>query len=280
MKEVTVLSLFDGISCLQVALERAGLKIKKYYASEIDKYAIQVTQHNYPDTIQLGDATKWYEWDIDWSSIDIVAGGSPCQSFSITGNRTGLDGKSGLFFDFADIVHNVVLNNPNAFFLLENVVMKKEWENIISNILGVQPIMINSALVSGQRRKRLYWTNIPDVTLPKDKGIMFKDVLEDLPYKEIPVYFHSYFGKNKRLEGVNRLHKEKSNTLTTNAGRHTQFVLNEDESLCRKLSPIEYERLQTLPCNYTIKVSNTQRYKAIGNGWTVDVIAHIFSFIK
>ena len=176
---MNVLSLFDGLSCGQLALERAGIKVDNYFASEIDKHAIQITQKNYPNTIQLGDVTQWHKWDIDWSSIDIVAGGSPCQSFSVAGNGDGFNGKSGLFFEFADIVQNVILHNPKALFLLENVVMKKEWQDIISKIMGVQPIMIDSALFSAQQRKRLYWTNI-DVDLSKlpNSNEVIADVLE------------------------------------------------------------------------------------------------------
>ena len=625
MKIINVLSLFDGISCGQIALERAGIKVKTYYASEIDKYAMQVTQHNYPNTIQLGDVTKWHEWDIDWSSIDIVMGGSPCfkagtkvitndgykniedisigdmvlthknrfqkvvriggsiktiyelkaqgilplytthnhpfyvktmdkiwsnknrrhervfseakwketnnlqkndflgipinnicdnkenitedeafilgryiadghtrkdyrisenrpnhrqwqlilsigknkiddfnskckikhscyshtqstyrcvfsnkrlvelaenhcgvgainkyisqtllnlpinilnelingyisgdgsikddvykastisrelamslclavakvykvntniiftkrpnkciiedrvvnqndtytigfrkewkkqsnaklindiiwlplksvicldkkeqvynleveednsytanncivhncQSFSTAGNGEGFNGKSGLFFEFADIVHNVILHNPNALFLLENVVMKKEWQDIISKIMGVQPIMINSALVSAQRRKRLYWTNIPNVEQPQDKGILLIDILEDLPFREIPKCFYDTWGKDMRInKSLNWINNKKANTLTTKNCHTNQYLLNGDKTLCRLLNIKEYEILQTLTVGYTKGISTGERFKAIGNGWTVDVIAHIFSFIN
>ena len=276
---MNVLSLFDGMACSQLALERAGIKVDKYFASEIDKHAIQITQKNYPNTIQLGDVTQWHKWDIDWSSIDIVAGGSPCQSFSVAGNGDGFNGKSGLFFEFADIVQNVILHNPKALFLLENVVMKKEWQDIISKIMGVQPIMIDSALVSAQRRKRLYWTNIPNIEQPKDKGILLRNILEDLPFREIPKCMYSNYGNRARIKGVNYVKNDKSNTLTTNSSHTNQYLLNEDKTLCRLLTPTEFEVLQTLPINYTNHVCNTQRYKAIGNGWTVDVIAHIFKYI-
>jgi site-specific DNA-cytosine methylase len=275
-----VFSAFDGMSCGQIALERAGIKVDKYYASEIDKYAIQITQKNFPNTIQLGDITKWKEWSIDWASIDIVAGGSPCQSFSSLGDGTNFNGKSGLFFEFADVVHNVLLHNPNAIFLLENVVMKKEWEDIISKIMGVQPIMIDSALVSAQRRKRLYWTNIPNITLPENKHIYFRDILENGTFREIPKCMYSNYGNRVRIKGLNYVKNDKSNTLTTNSTHTNQYLLNNDKSLCRLLSVNEYEKLQTLPCNYTEGVSKVQRYKMIGNGWTVDVIAHIFSFLN
>ena len=279
-KGINVLSLFDGMSCGQIALERAGIKVDKYFVSEIDKHAIQITQKNYPNTIQLGDVTQWHKWDIDWSSIDLVLGGSPCQSFSVAGKGAGFTGKSGLFFDFADIYHNVLLHNPNALFLLENVVMKKEWKDIISNIMGVQPIMIDSALVSAQRRKRLYWTNIPNIEQPKDKGILLRNILEDLPFREIPKCMYSNYGNRARIKGLNYVKNDKSNTLTTNSSHTNQYLLNEDKTLCRLLTVKEYEKLQNLTEGYTEGLNNTQRYKAIGNGWTVDVIAHIFSFLN
>ena len=279
-KGINVLSLFDGMSCGQIALERAGIKVDNYYASEIDKYAIQITQKNYPNTIQLGDVTQWHKWDIDWANIDLCIGGSPCQSFSIAGNGDGFSGKSGLFFEFADIVHNVILHNPKALFLLENVVMKKEWKDIISKIMGVEPILIDSALVSAQRRKRLYWTNIPNITLPEDKHIYFRDILENGTFREIPKCMYSYYGNRVRIKELNYVKNDKSNTLTTNSTHTKQYLLNDDKSLCRLLTPTEFEVLQTVPSNYTEGVSNIQRYKAIGNGWTVDVIAHIFSFLN
>ena len=294
MKIDNVLSIFDGMSCGQLALERAGIKVDKYFASEIDKYAIQITQKNYPNTIQLGDITKWKEWDIDWASIDLIIGGSPCQSFSTAGKGEGFEGKSGLFFTFSDILHHIKTCNPNVKFLLENVVMKKEWENVISRVLGINPILIDSALVSAQRRRRLYWTNIKtkkggffnelviDIPQPKNKGIKLRDVLdENIPFKRIPKCFYSKWGNATRInQGVNWIKNSKANTITTSNSHTKQYLLNEDKSLCRLLSVNEYEKLQTVPDNYTEGVSNTQRYKMLGNGWTVDVIAHIFSFLN
>ena len=290
---MNVLSLCDGIRCGRIALDRAGIKVDKYYSSEIDKYANQVGRRHYPNTIELGDMTKWKDWDIDWASIDLVISGTPCQSFSIAGNGKGFEGKSGLFFDFADIYHNVLLHNPNALFLLENVVMKKEWQDIINKIMGVQPIMIDSALVSAQRRKRLYWTNIPNIEQPKDKGVLLNDILEDNVSNSFTL---SEYVQQKRI-----LHEDKGNGIVGHNGSGGQkgFIYatnNKMSTLCatdykqpkqifinidyiRRLTPIEYERLQTLPDNYTEGISNTQRYKAIGNGWTVDVIAHIFKYI-
>ena len=280
MEKINVLSLFDGISCGRVALERAGIQVGSYYASEIDRHAIKVSGNNYPDIIQIGDVTKWKEWDIDWSSIDVVIGGSPCQSFSNIGNGEGLEGKSGLFFEFADIVHQVLLSNPKANFLLENVLMKKEWENIITKIMGVEPIMIDSALVSAQRRKRLYWTNIEGIEQPKDRSILFKDSLYDLPFRPLIKSMNSIWGKTKRIDGANSVNNLKSNTLTTRSSHPTQYIINENRDMCRLYSPNEYEELQTLPKDYTKGIINTERFKAIGNGWTVDVIAHIFRNIN
>lgn len=173
MKNLKVLSLFDGISAGRVALERAGIPVESYHASELDKYPIKVTQANWPDTIQIGDVTKWREWDIP--QPDLIIGGSPCQGFSFAGKQLNFDDpRSKLFFEFADIVKHY----KPKWFLLENVKMKKEYQNIISEVLGVQPIEINSALVSAQNRKRLYWTNIPNVNQPEDTGILLRDILE------------------------------------------------------------------------------------------------------
>ncbi|MCK9477567.1 MAG: DNA cytosine methyltransferase [Candidatus Muirbacterium halophilum] len=280
MKKINVLSLFDGISCGRLALDRAGISVGNYYASEIDNYATIISEKNYPDIIRLGDVTKWKEWDIDWSSIDLIIGGSPCQSFSRAGNNKGFEGKSGLFYDFIDILNIVLEKNPKAYFLLENVVMKKEWRQIITDIIGVEPIMIDSALVSAQRRKRLYWTNIPNITLPEDKHIYFRDILENGTFREIPKCMYSNYGNRARIKGLNYVKNDKSNTLTTSSTHTIQYLLNDDKSLCRLLTPTEFEVLQTLPIDYTNNVCKTQRYKAIGNGWTVDVIAHIFKNIE
>ena len=170
-KEYIVLSLFDGISCGKVALDRAGIKVKKYYASEIDKFAMQVSEKNHPDIIQLGDVTSWRSWDIDWKNVGLLIGGSPCQGFSFAGKQLNFnDDRSKLFFVYVDILNHIKSVNPDVKFLLENVKMKAEWQDVISGYLGVKPIRINSALVSAAKRDRLYWANF-DVEMPDDKGI-------------------------------------------------------------------------------------------------------------
>ena len=173
MKGINVLSLFDGMSCAMLALEKLGIPVKNYYASEIDKFAIKVSKKNYPNIIQLGDVTNWREWELP--GIDLIIGGSPCQGFSNAGKRLNFDDpRSKLFFEFVDIVNHY---NPK-YFLLENVRMKEEHRQVITDYMKVEPIMINSALVSAQNRVRYYWTNIPAVKQPKDKGIILNDIVE------------------------------------------------------------------------------------------------------
>lgn len=306
---MNVLSLFDGISCGRVALERAGITVDKYYASEIDKYAIQVAMKNYPDTIQLGDITKWREWNIDWSSIGILIGGSPCQGFSFAGKQLNFeDPRSKLFFVYVDILEHIKSVNPDVIFLLENVKMKKESQDVISMFLGVDPIEINSALVSAQSRKRMYWTNIKNVSQPEDRGVCLKDVLLPDTYTEFDKAYcltASYNGavlwnsvdKNQRTMVWNkpirvatfgkggqsqRVYSIDGRSVTLSAlggGWGAKTGLYQIKDYARKLEPIECERLQTLPDNYTEGVSKSERRKECGNGWTVDVIAHILSFI-
>lgn len=274
---MNVLSLFDGMSCGQIALNKIGLKYDNYFASEIDKYAIQVTQKNYPNTIQLGSVI-----DIDTSKlpkIDLLFGGSPCQSFSNAGNGKGFEGKSGLFWEYVRILNEV----KPKYFLLENVIMKKEWEDIISNALGVKPIKINSSLVSAQNRPRLYWTNIPNVSQPNDKNITLKDILEDnvhTIYKLSDAKIKRVL-ETKRGKGFfyNKTHS-KCGTLISGYYKQPTDGIYIDLGFKRKLTPTECEKLQTVPLNYTDCVSDSQRYKMLGNGWTIDIIAHIFSFIS
>ena len=266
MEFENVLSLFDGISGGQIALGRAGIKVKNYYASEINKNAIKIAQHNYPDTIQMGDIRDLKATKLP--KIDLLLGGSPCQGFSIAGNELNfIDARSRLFFEYARLLKEL----KPTYFLMENTPMKPEFEKIISGYLGVKPIMINSSLVSGQNRKRLYWTNIPDVKLPEDKKIHLKSIVGD--YDGIFVYPRGF---NK---GGVQSYNGKSPTITTSAWQHNFFVQKDDEK--RKFTVDEVEQLQTLPLGYTQvpTVSENQRYKLIGDGWTIDVISHILSHI-
>lgn len=321
---MNVLSLFDGISAGQVALERAGIKVDKYYASEIDEYAIKVTQKNYPDTIQIGDVTKVsYENGIlkyenamqDIGRIDLLIGGSPCQGFSFAGKQLNFeDERSKLFFEYVRLLNEV----KPKYFLLENVKMKKEYQDVITKYLGVEPIEINSALVSAQTRKRLYWTNIPNIKQPEDKGIVLEDIVEEdalvdrdkahAILSSIGRTTHrEYFLKNQGQivylaimlsniyggfkEAKPRVHLGKSVTIrTATGGGHIPsliingiekgFSLEEFKKFIRKVTPLECERLQTFSDNFTEGISNTQRYKCLGNSFTVDVIAHIFKRIE
>ena len=376
---LNVLSLFDGMSCGQIALERAGIKVNNYFASEIDKYAIQVAKHNYPNMQHIGDVTQVKA--IELPKIDLLIGGSPCQGFSFAGKQLNFDDpRSKLFFEFVRLKNEC----KPKYFLLENVKMKKEYQEVITEHLGVEPIEINSNLLSAQNRKRIYWTNIPGVTIPNDKGILLKDIVHEnadnqlsekeldymlrssgkwspstnnrfetylnypekkahcltenlnkgVPYncffeilseyivpfdktlqildKEVQRGKVGYFRKDSQANRVYYIH-DKAITLTGEAGggaaKMGQYLFGcitpdriekrqngqrfndgkkfytltaQDkhgvliEGYIRKLTPIECERLQTVPDNYSAIVSNSQRYKMLGNGWTVDVIAHVF----
>lgn len=360
---VNVLSLFDGMSCGQLALERAGIKVNKYYASEIDKYAIKVARANYPETIHLGDVRNVKSYYMD--DIDIIIGGSPCQGFSFAGKQLNFDDpRSKLFFEMVRLIKEC----KPKYFLLENVVMKKEYQDVITKELGVEPILINSALVSAQNRKRLYWTNIPNIGQPSDKKIFLRDILHcETEYliqrgrgnnpggkrgPKSPSMGASSWDQNVKVPitlmsdstierfkkyGLKMLNgsEEKARCLTameylkngkqgnyldisnldprvgksyiqydSNGKKQrsqqdrayylnskmgclpacrtddkTKILLNE-KMLVRKLTPIECERLQTVPDNYTNHVSNSQRYKMLGNGWTIDVISHLFKGLK
>lgn len=414
---INVLSLFDGMSCGRIALERAGIGVDNYYASEVDKYAIKVSSTNYPDIVHLGDVTKWQEWDINWSSIDLITSGFPCQSWSVAGKQLGdKDERGMLFWVMLDIMKHIKSLNPKIFFLIENVKMKKEFEQYITYhtsqaLGGLDKHLINSSLVSAQNRQRYYWTNIPNITQPKDKGILLKDIIEDNIFtnpasivgrrlnergvrddynKDVPItqclqvkhndgksgclttvdkdnvlsslppgryedvynknkdvtnfvdrdksfcidanYYRGgnptqYFDKSRRqlvfsgiiqddvgdikydgvyqssttkqkeslclqvgiVEGINA-HEErkrvysiegKSPTLQTPSGGYSEKKIAIDDIHWRKLTVVECCRLQTVPDNYFNGiVSNSQAYKLLGNGWTVDVIVHIFSFMK
>ena len=338
-KGINVLSLFDGISCGQIALERANIKVNKYFASEIDKYPIKVTQENYPNTIQIGDVKEVKGNNLP--KIDLLIGGSPCQGFSFSGKQLNFeDERSKLFFEFVRLVKET----KPKYFLLENVRMKKEYQNIISEYLNVEPIIINSSLVSAQNRLRYYWTNIPNIEQPKDKKIFLKDITEE-GLTTLGLAQRGRYDENKKIIQKYELNGlEKSNTITTvlkdtllfipvdkhnsknglvflggvmkpthklwlnngkllqrnfsqgnrvysdtgktstlnanNGGIGGKTGLYEIEGVIRKLTRLECERLQTLPEGYTDSISKTQALKAMGNGWTVDIIAHIFKNIK
>ena len=353
---MNVLSLFDGMSCGQIALNKAGVKYDTYFASEIDHYAMAVTRENYPHTTQLGDVTKIDYTKLPFGGIDLLMGGSPCQGFSVAGKQLDFDDpRSKLFFEFVRLKDEL----KPKYFLMENVPMKQECQDIITKYLGVKPVMINSSLFSAQNRKRLYWTNIPFDIPTEDKGIVLQDILEDGIANEAmtnklgkshcitaryngAVWWNSIQRKQRTMvqvgeadnikgfDSIKRIYSPngKAPTLTTMQGGHrepkvaigrivnrrldengvrkdnqlelplsTQLEISDsDKSNClttvnkdnvvvegmqwRKLTPLECERLQTVPDNYTNHVSNSQRYKMLGNGWTVDVIAHIMKGIK
>jgi len=269
-----VLSLFDGMSCGQIALNRLGIKVDKYYASEIDKYAIQITQKNYPDTIQVGDITKLNP--NDFKDIDLIMAGSPCQGFSFAGKQLAFDDpRSALFFEFIRLLKTI----KPKYFLLENVRMKKEYLEVITEQVSqcypnegndlfntrIEPILINSALVSAQNRVRYYWTNIPKMKQPNDRNIILKDILED-----------NYIADREKSYCIDANYFRGGNLKRYFLRCSRQLVfLNNDYKEFRKLYPEEVESLQTVPKGYTHGVSNMQRYKMLGNGWTVDVICHI-----
>lgn len=330
---MVVLSGFDGFSCGQIALRELNIKVDRYYASEIDKYAIKQTQLNFPNTIQLGDITRWREWNIDFSLIDLILAGSPCQGFSFAGKQLAFDDpRSKLFFVIHDIYEYVKSLNPNVKFLLENVNMKKCYMEVINRYMGVIPVNINSNLVSAQNRNRWYWTNIrtrkeglfgdvySDIPQPKDRKIFLKDILEDnvdgkyiLSDKRVKSLIE-WGDRNKR--NGNGFHpeikseNEKSCSLTTGSTKSTstyimqrprgynkgddyaeksptigcnsweQNNLLKSKNIIRRLTPTECARLQTIPSWYKWECSDSQAYKMLGNGWTVEVIKHILNFLN
>lgn len=271
---IRVLSLFDGISCGRIALERAGIEVDEYVSFEIDPYAIKVSQKNYPDIKQCGDVTT--ADFTKYNGFDLVIGGSPCQDMSSARKGEGLEGeKSGLFFEFVRAIKEV---NPK-YFLLENVVPKqKKDEDTITEYMGVKPQYINSSDFSAQNRPRLYWTNIPiDMNYEKNQ-LNVIDILKDKNdfHDNYPKWLLNKWGKKTRLDQLFDCYgKASCLTAAMYKGQKASFTKNKD-NLIHKFTPEECEILQTLPEGYTNCVSDTQRYKSIGNGWTVDVIAHIF----
>lgn len=300
-----VLSLFDGICCGHLALEKAGIKIDSYDAYEIEKNAIKATETNFSDVVHHGDVTK-EDFTKYQGKIDLIIGRSPCQGFSSSGKQLNFnDPRSKLFFEYVRAIKEC----QPKYFLLENVVMKKEWKDIISSYLGVEPIEINSSLVSAQNRRRLYWTNIPNVTLPEDKNITLEDILEDIEFPNPAAIRGRRLNKativGRRLDKnghrkdtdktipitqcleVRATNTDKSNCLTTvdkdnvltplSIGRHPDAFKN--NLPFRYYTTKEMCRLQTVPDDFLNMIPDSAARKALGNGWTVDVIAHIFSFL-
>ena len=295
------------MSCGQIALTNLGCFPDKYYASEVDKFAIQQTQHMFPDTIHIGDVTRVDVSKLD--KIDLIIGGSPCQSFSFAGKQAGMattenievtdlgryfdlkimgfefTGQSYLFWEYMRILTEVRKYNPNVKFLLENIVMSKKWEAVLTNAIGVDPVKINSNLLSAQNRKRLYWTNIAEITQPEDEGIFIRDILEDNVDEK-------YYLSQKALDGmINHARVNaakgngfgyrivdvdgKANTVVQRCYKDGKDNVLQVGGRFRKLTPTECARLQTVPGWYEWVVSDTQIYRMCGNGWTVRVIEHI-----
>lgn len=314
-----VLSLFDGMGCGMIALRELGIEPEVYYASEVDKYAIKQTQINFPNVVHVGDVRE-----LDASKIgrvDLLIGGSPCTSFSSAGKMNGMstkcneevvtldrylelkeqnyefEGESYLFWEYIRILNDIREYNPSVLFLLENVEMSKKWEKVIDKAIGVHGVHINSALVSAQNRRRIYWTNIrtrkyglfgelySDIPQPMDKGILLKDILDD----EVD---EKYYATSKRLEFITnefRLKKKytqinsKNKSLPLLARAYSNWTgdyICENTGRIRQLTPTECCRLQTIPDWYKWYCSDAHQYKMLGNGWTIEVIKHIFSFIK
>jgi len=280
-----VVSLFGGIECGRIALDELGIHVDKYYSSEIDPYAIKVSSKNYPDIIHLGDATKWQDWDLNWEDVDVLLAGFPCQAWSIAGTQGGvLDERGKLLYTMMDILNHIRTKNPNIKFLFENVKMKKEFLNLVNETIGVSPIEINSRTLTAQNRPRIYWTNIEGVTIPADQGILLKDILEDnvdpkytLSEKAVDYMSRLRNGKPRWEYHKNPLNG-KAACLTANMFKGIPYGVIQE--LNRRLTPLECERLQGLKDGYTEGISSTQRYKCIGNGWSVPVIKHILKNLK
>lgn len=309
-----VLSLFDGIACGYQALKQSGVKVDCYYASEIDQNAITIALKNHPDIIELGDVENWNHWDIDFSKIDLLIGGSPCQGFSRNGKLLNFsDPRSKLFFIYVDVLNAIKEKNPDVKFLLENVEMKKEYADIITSYLGVKPHKINSKIVSAQSRSRYYWSNINPFGYQYD--ITLTDVLDYVDtsnyikigcYKIDPnitinelglitLYDHYIAIKQATKQGFiiayngdginlsfpksktrrGRVIRDKSPTLDCQCNVGVFY-----NNIIRKLTINELEKLQGLPVNYTEGISDHARKKAIGNGWSVPTIILFFGGLK
>ncbi len=281
---MNVLSLFNGMSTGHTALENVGIKVNKYYSSEIKPAAIKLTQHHYPDTIQLGDVEKWKEWDIDWKSIDMVLSGSPCQDLSKAGKRKGLEGeRSSLFFVFVDILNHIKELNPNVLFLQENVGSAPVGDvGIMSRALGVYPVRINSSLVTAQQRDRYYWSNIrttqdglftdlvTDIPQPENKKILLKDIITS---GSVDKEKHSCLNTGSGSGGTQKYLKHRNNTT----GMIT--LINENDKV-RTINKVELCRLQGFPDDWCDILTTPQAGSLLGDGWTLPIIEHIFSYIK
>jgi DNA-cytosine methyltransferase len=335
---MNVISLFNGMNTGRQALENVGIKVNKYYSSEIKPYAIELTQHHFPDTIQVGDVTKWKEWDIDWKSIDLILSGSPCQDLSAAGKRAGINGKkSSLFFVFVEILEHIKTLNPKVLFLQENVGSASKLDvGIMSRALCVYPVRINSKLVTAQLRDRYYWSNIKtketmfdlvtDIPQPKDRGIMFKDILiSGIVDADKHVALKTWNGDGSSQEylkhrnettGMLTLIYEENNELrcktntskgydvvtendcldlsfpisTTRRGRVTKGkspclmesnnnLYSYKDGIVRTVNKIEMCRLQGFPDNYCDILTTKKAGSLLGDGWTLPIIEHIFSFI-
>ena len=278
---INVLSLFDGMSCGQIALNKLGIKVSKYSASEIDKPAIKVTQHNYPETIQVGDVTKLKGEDLP--QIDLLIGGSPCQGFSFAGKKLNFeDPRSILFFEFVRLLDEC----KPKYFLLENVKMKKEWQDVISDLLGVQPMRINSSKFTAAKRDRLYWTNIPNISEPIDKEISFDDINSNIDEWIEPERIEkiaAWKAQQKPLKNATFIGRKSKLPCLTARGYnqyHSGMILISNGEKYRYLTNEEAEMAQGVPVGYTSICNDRERSHMLGNGWTVDVIAHIFSPLK
>lgn len=279
---MNVISLFNGMNTGRQALENVGIKVNKYYSSEIKPYAIELTQHHFPDTIQVGDVTKWREWDIDWQSIDLILSGSPCQDLSAAGKRAGINGKkSSLFFTFVEILEHVKALNPNVLFLQENVGSASKLDvGIMSRALGVYPVRINSSLVTAQLRDRYYWSNIRtketmfdvvvDIPQPKDRKIMFKDIITG---GEVETNKHVSLKTNQCHSNSQEylIHRNETTGMLT--------LIKEVENV-RTVNKIEMCRLQGFPDNYCDTITTAKASSLLGDGWTLPIIEHIFTFIN
>ena len=276
---MNVLSLFDGMSCGQLALNKAGVEYENYFASEIDKAAMSVTQTNFPKTIQLGSVTELSADSLP--NIDLLIGGSPCQSISNLGDGSGLEGKSGLFYHYVRLKNSL---NPKHF-ILENVVGNKKAIDEITELLEVEPILFNSNLLSGQNRARYYWTNIK-FELPANLGIHLKDILDNTPKETCKLTQGrlKWITDGKGVQSVAKRYASidpvKASCLTarSDASWNCNYVTRQGE--LTKLTCEEYEKLQTVPVGYTSSAKPYERYKMLGNGWTVDVVAHILKSIS